>query len=123
MHLTCLRLPSMHRRTPIMQPLGKKVASVLALCCVALAPVPTLGAESSALLGYNATISESSISGISSGAFMAVQFAAAWSSLIKAWAYPPIPSAVLALSHPSRECVESNFVPALLLDGHTIRGA
>jgi hypothetical protein len=36
-------------------------------------PAPALGA-------YNADIAESSISGISSGAFMAVQFATAWSS-------------------------------------------
>ncbi len=35
------------------------------------------------LPGYNADIGESSISGISSGAFMAVQFGTAWSSLIK----------------------------------------
>ena len=42
-----------------------------------------LAAEPSALRGYNADIKESSISGISSGAFMAVQFATAWSSTIK----------------------------------------
>src|SRR6478735_11530815 len=35
------------------------------------------------LAGYNAAIGESSISGISSGAFMAVQFATAWSSVVK----------------------------------------
>jgi hypothetical protein len=35
------------------------------------------------LAGYNAAIGESSISGVSSGAFMAVQFATAWSSVIK----------------------------------------
>jgi len=35
------------------------------------------------LSGYNADIGESSISGISSGAFMAVQFGTAWSSVIK----------------------------------------
>lgn len=34
------------------------------------------------LAGYNAAIAESSISGMSSGAFMAVQFATAWSSVI-----------------------------------------
>ncbi|MGA9598702.1 MAG: PHB depolymerase family esterase [Methylocystis sp.] len=44
---------------------------------------PSLAAEPSALRGYNADIKESSISGISSGAFMAVQFATAWSSTIK----------------------------------------
>ena len=34
------------------------------------------------LAAYNAAVGESSISGISSGAFMAVQFATAWSSVI-----------------------------------------
>lgn len=34
------------------------------------------------LAGYNAAIGESSISGVSAGAFMAVQFATAWSSVI-----------------------------------------
>jgi poly(3-hydroxybutyrate) depolymerase len=42
---------------------------------------PTAAAER--LAGYNADIGESSISGISSGADMAVQFGTAWSSLIK----------------------------------------
>jgi poly(3-hydroxybutyrate) depolymerase len=40
-------------------------------------------AQSQALKSYNAALDESSISGISSGAFMAVQFATAWSSVIK----------------------------------------
>lgn len=39
-------------------------------------------AEPAGLRGYNAPIGESSISGISSGAFMAVQFGTAWSSVI-----------------------------------------
>jgi poly(3-hydroxybutyrate) depolymerase len=43
---------------------------------VAEGPVPPLGA-------YNAAIKESSISGISSGAFMAVQFGVSWSSIVK----------------------------------------
>src|ERR1700693_4568079 len=45
--------------------------------------VSPLVAEPLALNGYNAAIGESSISGISSGAFMAVQFGTAWSSVIK----------------------------------------
>ena len=49
--------------------------------CAALVAGPALTEER--LTGFNADISESSISGISSGAFMAVQFATAWSSLIK----------------------------------------
>jgi hypothetical protein len=44
---------------------------------------PSLAQEPVRLSGYNANISESSISGISSGAFMAVQFGTAWSSVIK----------------------------------------
>ena len=46
------------------------------LPAVAEAPAPPLGA-------YNADIQESSISGISSGAFMAVQFGVSWSSIVK----------------------------------------
>jgi len=42
-----------------------------------------LAAEPIALRGYNAPVGESSISGVSSGAFMAVQFGTAWSSIIK----------------------------------------
>ncbi len=44
---------------------------------------PSLAAEPTALMGYNADIKETSVSGISSGAFMAVQFGTAWSSTIK----------------------------------------
>jgi poly(3-hydroxybutyrate) depolymerase len=40
-------------------------------------------AQPAKLSGYNADISESSISGVSSGAFMAVQFGTAWSSVIR----------------------------------------
>ena len=40
-------------------------------------------ADGPVLKSYNAVIGESSISGISSGAFMAVQFGVAWSSIIK----------------------------------------
>jgi poly(3-hydroxybutyrate) depolymerase len=57
--------------------------TILASSCVELTTVPTLAADSAALRSYNAPIGESSISGISSGAFMAVQFATAWSSVIK----------------------------------------
>ena len=57
--------------------------TVIALACATVAVVPALAAEPLALRGYNAAIEESSISGISSGAFMAVQFATAWSSVIK----------------------------------------
>ena len=55
---------------------------VVALVCVGLNASPA-SADPVALKGYNAAIVESSISGISSGAFMAVQFGTAWSSVIK----------------------------------------
>ncbi len=48
-----------------------------------LTPLSACGKEPDALQPYNAAIKESSISGISSGAFMAVQFGTAWSSTIK----------------------------------------
>jgi poly(3-hydroxybutyrate) depolymerase len=61
--------------------------------CTALVSASPLAAQTTAPRGrdaaimalpsYNAAIGESSISGISSGAFMAVQFATAWSSVIK----------------------------------------
>ncbi len=55
----------------------------IALGCALGIAVSPLSAEPVALPGYNAAIGESSISGISSGAFMAVQFGTAWSSVIK----------------------------------------
>ena len=54
-----------------------------ASCFLRIMAVSPLAAEPVALRGYNAAIGESSISGISSGAFMAVQFGTAWSSVIK----------------------------------------
>jgi hypothetical protein len=55
----------------------------IAVGCAALVAYPASAQESAKLSGYNADIGESSISGISSGAFMAVQFGTAWSSVIK----------------------------------------
>src|SRR4051794_40395669 len=55
----------------------------IALGCAALVAGPTQAEGPARLSGYNANINESSISGISSGAFMAVQFGTAWSSVIK----------------------------------------
>jgi hypothetical protein len=54
---------------------GLTFAAALAAHPVAADPV--------ALRAYNAAINESSISGTSSGGFMAVQFGTAWSSVIK----------------------------------------
>jgi hypothetical protein len=56
----------------------------LILVLLALGFAPSTGqADGPSLGAYNADIGESSISGISSGAFMAVQFATAWSGTIK----------------------------------------
>src|ERR1700730_3889518 len=57
--------------------------AAIALGCAAWVVGPALAEEPARLSGYNADISESSVSGISSGAFMAVQFGTAWSSVIK----------------------------------------
>lgn len=56
---------------------------VAALIYAAITGMSPVAAEPMALRSYNAPIGESSISGVSSGAFMAVQFGTAWSSIIK----------------------------------------
>ena len=54
------------------------------LGCTTFVVGPAALAQShAALSGYNADITQSSISGISSGGFMAVQFGTAWSSVIR----------------------------------------
>src|ERR1700731_111837 len=63
--------------------IGVLRGTTVLLACAAVSAVSPLAAEPVALRGYNAAIGESSISGISSGAFMAVQFGTAWSSVIK----------------------------------------
>ena len=57
--------------------------TAIALSWLAFVAGPLRAAEPEKLSSYNADIRESSISGISSGAFMAVQFGTAWSSVIK----------------------------------------
>jgi poly(3-hydroxybutyrate) depolymerase len=57
--------------------------TIIALGCAMFVAGQAEAQSSAALSGYNADIGESSISGISSGAFMAVQFGTAWSSVIK----------------------------------------
>ena len=53
----------------------------LLLLGAAVAAAPAVAAEPP-LPGFNADIAQTSISGISSGAYMAVQFGTAWSSII-----------------------------------------
>src|SRR5712671_5790982 len=56
----------------------------LTLIVTAPAMAPALAEGAAPPLGsYNADTKESSISGISSGAFMAVQFGVSWSSIVK----------------------------------------
>ncbi len=55
----------------------------LAFLAAVLVPLNALGAETGALAPFNAPIGETSISGISSGAYMSVQFGTAWSSIVK----------------------------------------
>jgi hypothetical protein len=63
--------------------LGGPRGTLKALAFAGSIAATPLAAEPLALNSYNAAIGESSISGISSGAFMAVQFGMAWSSVIK----------------------------------------
>ena len=66
------------------KPMPRLRSIVLAAILFALASASTAGcAQGQAIKSYNAAIGDSSISGISSGAFMAVQFGFAWSSIIK----------------------------------------
>jgi len=55
----------------------------LILACMTPISLAACGKEPGALQPYNAAINESSISGISSGGYMAAQFGTAWSSIIK----------------------------------------
>jgi hypothetical protein len=62
---------------------GAFCRTAIALGCAAFAAGPARAQPPAALSGYNADITESSISGVSAGGFMAVQFGTAWSSVIK----------------------------------------
>lgn len=53
------------------------------LICATAVVAQAVAADPVALRAHNAAINESSVSGISSGGFMAVQFGTAWSSVIK----------------------------------------
>ena len=57
--------------------------TLAALTCAAAVAAQPAAAAPEALRAYNAPVSESSISGVSSGGFMAVQFGTAWSSVIR----------------------------------------
>src|SRR5215470_1941628 len=58
-----------------------RLGRMLAILAIAIGAAAPVAAEP--LARYNAAPNESSISGISSGAYMAVQFGTAWSSLIR----------------------------------------
>ena len=54
-----------------------------AACLATAFPCCVMGQAAEGLRAHNAAIAESSISGVSSGGYMAVQFATAWSSIVK----------------------------------------
>ena len=60
-----------------------RLSACLALATAMLAAAPGRAADLASLPALNAPIGESSVSGLSSGAFMAVQLGTAWSSVIK----------------------------------------
>lgn len=60
-----------------------RIGSCVAALAVAFATTPAYAGDLAELPRLNAAPAESSVSGISSGAFMAVQFGTAWSSTIK----------------------------------------
>jgi len=59
------------------------IALILAALALGTTYRSTARAEDVPLAAYNAPLTETSVSGISSGAYMAVQFATAWSSFVK----------------------------------------
>src|SRR5262249_4200846 len=78
-HLTPMRRYfSRHALRKVMQPAFQSPLGSLAFAAV-LAANPAITADLDVLPALNAAITESSISGLSSGAFMAVQFGTAWS--------------------------------------------
>jgi len=66
-----------------MQPSLRKLFVHLALAAVSTVAQPASAADLGELPALNAPIGESSVSGLSSGAFMAIQFGTAWSSIIR----------------------------------------
>jgi len=84
-----------------MRPTTRTASRCLALAATLLTTCPALAADLAALPAVNAPIGESSISGLSSGAFMAVQFGTAWSSIVKG---------VGVVSGGPFECAQDSFV-------------
>jgi len=63
--------------------LARRLSVILAVLIQTGIATSASAADAVKLKSYNAAIGDSSISGISSGAFMAVQFGTAWSSVIQ----------------------------------------
>src|SRR5437899_12913479 len=61
---------------------ARLIGLILVFTACAIAPASAQG-DAQPLGAFNADIGETSISGISSGAFMAVQFGVSWSSIVK----------------------------------------
>jgi hypothetical protein len=72
----------MKTEIPLLAPAKHLLRFTVVLAALGCAPARAQSDEPP-LRAYNIDISESSISGISSGAFMAIQFATAWSGIIK----------------------------------------
>jgi poly(3-hydroxybutyrate) depolymerase len=66
-----------------MRPAIQTASACLAVATALLATTPAKSADLAALPALNAPIGESSVSGLSSGAFMAAQLGTAWSSIIR----------------------------------------
>jgi hypothetical protein len=96
----------------------------LVLACLIVTPAPAADLEK--LPSYNADIAESSVSGLSSGAFMAVQFATAWSSIIKGVGVisgGPVYCAQASLEIATTDCMKGPPPPPSVFTGMTDRKA
>ncbi|HEY2137182.1 MAG TPA: PHB depolymerase family esterase [Xanthobacteraceae bacterium] len=66
-----------------MRPATPMVSGCLAVAAALTVACPSFAADLTALPALGADVGQSSVSGLSSGAFMAVQFGTAWSSVIR----------------------------------------
>jgi poly(3-hydroxybutyrate) depolymerase len=103
------------------------------LCCLAFvltfagsSLTPATAADLDKLPAYNANVADSSVSGLSSGAFMAVQFATAWSSTIMGVgvvAGGPVYCAQARVAIATTECMKGPPPPLSVFTGMTDKKA
>src|SRR5215831_14091673 len=72
-----------HKENAMRSPARTGLWRCLGLAVALTAPTGVIAADLDVLPAMNTPIGESSVSGLSSGAFMAVQFGTAWSSVIR----------------------------------------